>query len=66
MLKKEKIKDLKMKSINIKNVQIEDMISEVYGIPFENLGEHPLVEKINKLIFLHKEVLTLRGKTEAQ
>ena len=55
--------ELNMKSINIKNVQIEDMISEVYGIPFENLGEHPLVEKINKLSmeYLVKKIVDTYG-----
>ena len=52
-----------MKSINLKNVNIEDMISEVYDIPCEELGSHPLMEEINKLSlsYLDKKIVDTYG-----
>ena len=52
-----------MKGINIKNINIEDVISEVYDIPFEEVGSHPLMEKINKLSleYLDKKIVDTYG-----
>ena len=52
-----------MKGINIKNINIENVISEVYDIPFEEVGSHPLMEKINKLSleYLDKKIVDTYG-----
>jgi len=52
-----------MKSINIENVQISDVISEVYGIPWEEVDSHPLMEEINKLSleYLDKKIVDTYG-----
>jgi hypothetical protein len=38
-----------MERINIKNKGIEDMVSELYNIPYREVGDHPLVQQINHL-----------------
>ena len=52
-----------MKGINIKNINIENVISEVYDSPFEEVGSHPLMEKINKLSleYLDKKIVDTYG-----
>ena len=52
-----------MKSLNIKNIGIEDIVSELYNIPFNEVGSHPLVEKINSLSmeYLDKKITETYG-----
>ena len=55
--------NINMKSINIKNIGIEDIVSELYDIPYNEVGSHPLVEKINSLSieYLDKKITETYG-----
>ena len=55
--------NINMKSLNIKNIGIEDIVSEMYNIPFNEVGSHPLVEKINSLSmeYLDKKITETYG-----
>ena len=38
-----------MKKIKIKVNNMDEIVSEMEGIPFEEIGEHPLVKQLNEL-----------------
>jgi len=53
-----------MKRISIKNKGIEEMVSELYDIPFKKVGDHPLVQEINTLSmeYLDKKISETYGE----
>ena len=38
-----------MKKIKIKVPNVDEIVSEMEGIPFEHVNEHPLVKQLNEL-----------------
>ena len=53
-----------MKTIRLKNIGVPDMVSELYDIPFEETGDHPIVQMINNLSmdYLDKKIQETYGE----
>ena len=53
-----------MKKINISIPNVDQLVSEMYDIPFSQVNEHPLVKQLNELSmeYLDKKIIENYGE----